>query len=135
MGPGEGVALSGAEEGRRRRAVTPERYQRINNVADAALERPAEQRAAFLDEACGGDAELRRQVEELLGELDAGNPLLEAPLLDQLAQDIAAQPRGADLVGRQILHYQVLSRLGAGGIGEVWLATDVRLSRRVALKL
>jgi len=115
--------------------VTPERYQRINAVADGALELPPDKRAAFLEAQCSGDPELRAQVEELLGAHTAQNPLLDTPLLDRLAQDMVAAPHSADLAGKQFLHYQVLSRLGAGGVGEVWLARDTRLARQAALKL
>lgn len=99
------------------------------------MEIPAEKRPAFLDAACEGDAELRRQVEELLCAEMSGRQLLEEPLLEQLAQDIAVSPGRLDLAGKQFHHYRVLSRIGAGGIGEVWLAKDLRLGRKVALKL
>ena len=115
--------------------MTPERYQRLNQLADAALDLPEEKRAVYLDEACAGDADLRREVEELLGAHSAESQFLEAPLLDQLAQDIAASPAASDLTGKQLNGYQVLSRLGAGGIGEVWLGKDARLSRNVAIKV
>lgn len=115
--------------------MTPERYQQVNALADAALEIAPEQRSAFLDEACAGDPSLRDDVEQLLGAQSMEGDFLEAPLLDQLAKDLAANPFAADLGGKELNGYQVLSRLGAGGIGEVWLARDARLSREVALKV
>jgi serine/threonine protein kinase/Tol biopolymer transport system component len=115
--------------------MTPERYLRINALADAALELPEEKRSAFLEAECAGDPELRRQLEQLLGAHTSENTLMQAPLLEQLAQDIVTTPAGANLAGKQFHHYQILSRIGAGGIGEVWLAKDLRLGRQVALKV
>lgn len=115
--------------------MSPERYLRINTLADAALELPEEKRSAFLEEACEGDDELRGQVEQLLRAELSGSGLIDVPLLQQLAQDIAAAPARENLAGKQFHHYQVQSRIGAGGIGEVWLARDLRLGRQVALKV
>jgi eukaryotic-like serine/threonine-protein kinase len=115
--------------------MTPELYSRINALADAALDLPEGERLAFLEQACAGDPDLQRQVEQLLGAEAAGSGLMDAPLLEQLARDMAATPRHVDLTGRQFHHYEILSRIGAGGIAEVWLAKDVRLGRLLALKL
>src|SRR5579871_3923039 len=98
--------------------MTPELYQRINALADAALEMSGDARGRFLDAECAGDAELRRQVEALLDAHDAPDPLMDAPILSQLARDIATTPNAGDLTGRTILQYEVSSRLGSGGIGE-----------------
>ncbi len=115
--------------------MTPERYRRINALADAACEMPEENRSTFLEAACEGDSELRREVEQLLAAQAGENRLMEAPLLEQLAKDIAAAPGRLDLAGKQVQHYRVSSRIGAGGFGEVWLAEDLRLGRRAALKV
>jgi hypothetical protein len=81
-------------------------------------------RSAFLDDSCAGDPELRQHVDRLLVAHASENHLLDMPVLEVLARDLAAVPQGNDLAGRQIHRYKIISRLDAGGIGEVWLARD-----------
>jgi Tol biopolymer transport system component len=115
--------------------MTPERYQRINELADEVLEIPASGRATYLAGACGGDAGLRRQVELLVEAHESSGAFLEQPAVERLAHEIAQNRATATLAGREIGKYRVLSRLGAGGHGEVWLAEDTQLLRKVAIKL
>jgi serine/threonine protein kinase/Tfp pilus assembly protein PilF len=114
--------------------MTPERYRQIGELFHAALEVDAGERAAFLQTACAGDAELRREVESLIASHDQGTDFIESPALAVAAELMAAREADA-LVGRTIAHYRVLSLVGAGGMGRVYLAEDTGLGRRVALKL
>jgi serine/threonine protein kinase/Tol biopolymer transport system component len=115
--------------------LTPERYKQINDLADAALPLDGERRATFLDEVCSGDESLRREIEALLEADSSPADFLDRPVLEVLAGDMAERPSHRDLVGRRFEDYEVISHLGAGGIGEVWLARDLKLRREVALKL
>ena len=106
--------------------MTPERWQEVKKVLAGALERTPEQRRDYLDQTCT-DPALRNEVESLLAAHDRGNSsFLEEPAA---ATNVSLQD------GTQLGQYTILSRIGAGGMGEVYRAHDVKLKRDVAIKI
>ena len=108
-----------------------ERWLKVEQVFHAALERPQEQRQAWLDGACSGDRELRRQVELLLSNEERAGSFLERPAIEDLT---VTQTAAGSLLGRKFGPYEIASLLGAGGMGEVYRAHDSKLGRDVAIK-
>jgi Tol biopolymer transport system component len=113
--------------------MKPERWKQVDELLEAALDCPATERALFLDRACSGDEELRRELESLLAS-DGRTGFIESPPA-RVAADLFADSRPRPHRGELIAHYEVLGQIGLGGMGEVYLARDTRLGRKVALKL
>src|SRR5260221_645347 len=113
--------------------MTPDRFQKISQLYHAALEREPEQRAGFLQQSCGRDRDLRHEVESLL----ASEKSAEAFFSSKGEKDAAKRLDNpfSSLVGRTLDNYHVLSLLGVGGMGEVYLARDAKLGREVAIKV
>ena len=111
-----------------------ERYQQVERLFHSALECKPEDRAAFIEQACAGDEALRHEVESLLPYDDQARSFIETPPSNVAAAILAAEPEQS-MAGRALGHYRILSFLGAGGMGEVYLAQDSKLDRKVAIKL
>ena len=111
--------------------MTPERWQQIKGLLESALERDPLERNSFLNDACAGDTALRSEVDALLDSHARSGDFMESPAYAVMAGSLT----DTDLVpGSAIGPYEVISRLGAGGMGEIYLAHDTRLGRKVVLK-
>src|SRR2546422_6866920 len=114
--------------------MKPERWKQVDELLEAALECPATERASFLDRACSGDEELRRELESLLISDEQTGAFIESPPA-RVAADLFTENQPKPGTGERIAHYEILGEIGSGGMGEVYLARDTRLGRKVALKL
>src|SRR5438445_12274853 len=114
--------------------MTPARLQTIEEIFRVALDERPDQIGAFLDKACEGDALLRRKVEALLTSRQRAGSFIETSAVG-LATRIIQNGQADSLVGQTIGHYKISERIGTGGMGEVYLATDITAGRQAALKI
>ena len=114
--------------------MKPERWEQINDVLIPALEREAFERSAFVKEACGGDDGLCLEVGSLLASHEQASDFLEESIVGAAAR-LIVDDRTHLATGQRIDHYQILSLLGVGGMGEVYLVRDTTLGRQAAIKL
>lgn len=115
--------------------MTPSHFGKIERLYHAARELAADERAAFLDQACGGDQELRRELESLLAEDAAASNLLDRGAWETEPSGIEDTSAPLFAVGAEIGSYRIEGPIGEGGMGVVYKALDTRLNRPVAVKL
>jgi serine/threonine protein kinase len=114
--------------------VNPDSFQQIEKLYNDALALAPDERARFLDQACGADVELRKEVVSLLAFQGQSESYLEKTAFQAVAQVLADEGAGV-LVNRMLGRYQLLSLIGRGGMGEVYCAVDSQLNRLVAVKI
>jgi len=114
--------------------MTSERWQKVKEIFQAALNRAPAEREVFVSDACGGDEELRKEVESLMSSDGRSGTFLDSPAYEAAAEMIVDGKSGLKQ-GGTLGSYQILSFISRGGMGEVYLAHDPRLSRNVALKI
>ncbi len=111
------------------------KLKRIEETFHAALEIPEADLDSFLAGSCGDDTEIRREVESLLSFKTSSGEFLENPPGSLAAEMFTEQDSHKNLIGKTIRHYEIKELLGKGGMGEVYLAEDTKLHRKIALKL
>ncbi|MDQ2921704.1 MAG: protein kinase, partial [Acidobacteriota bacterium] len=112
----------------------PERWQQIDQLFHSVLEQEPNRRGGFLAQECMGDESLRSQVEALISSHEESSSFVE-PLIADVAAGLLAEGHARLAPGTTVGHYEILALLGEGGMGQVFLAEDTRLHRRIALKL
>ncbi|HET6975068.1 MAG TPA: protein kinase [Pyrinomonadaceae bacterium] len=114
--------------------ITHDSWQRIKEIFQSAQQLTAAERVNFLDQACGDDVSIREEVEALLTADESNDDFLTAPAYE-FAADILAGAESEFTSGHKIGPYTILCPLGAGGMGQIYLAEDTKLRRKVAIKL
>src|SRR6266536_2214004 len=114
--------------------MTRERWQKVKEIFQSVLERAPSERSAFLGAACGRDEALRREVESLLAAHEKDGSFIDSPAYE-VAAELIVDEKAELKAGQTLGSYEILSFISRGGMGEVYLAQDKRLGRRVALKL
>jgi serine/threonine protein kinase len=114
--------------------MTPERWQQVKQIFNSAIAYAPEERSSFISQACFGDEQLRSEVESLIASHEQSGSFIDQPAFE-VAASLLTGERAELKPGHTIGSYEVISFLSRGGMGEVYLAEDKRLGRKVALKL
>src|SRR5262245_5949785 len=108
-----------------------EEWQRVKELWEAAMRRPPGERSQFLS-TCSDDS-VRREVEASLASYDS--QFMERPVIGNVAEIIVNRPGNKLAPGERVSHFEIVRPIGAGGMGEIYLAQDTRLRRNLALKV
>jgi eukaryotic-like serine/threonine-protein kinase len=104
-------------------------FQQVKQIFQSALEVAPDKRADYLNEKCSDNIAIRREVEKLLDSYESG--YLEQPAVEKFAETVLSQ--GNLSIGQKIGHYRIVKKIGAGGMGEVFLAEDIKLGSSALL--
>ena len=115
-------------------AAAHENWRQVKEIFAEALRHTPEERPPFLDRVCRDDQILRGEVESLLASLDSAEGFMESPAIGEVGGTILTESRQFS-EGQTLGHYEIVAHLGTGGMGDVYLAHDSKLDRRVALKI
>src|SRR5215831_7847394 len=114
--------------------MTPEQWEQVGRIFDATAALRPDERSSFLDQACGQDEALRREVQSLLDLEARTGDFLGGGAIEDVAR-VFAEEKAPSLIGQKLGRYELLSLIGAGGMGEVYRARDLALKREVAVKV
>ena len=114
--------------------VNKQHWLQVKEVFEGALQRQGAERAEFLDRACAGEVSVREEVESLLRSYGEAGNFMEAPAVAFAARSLLGEQNRL-VAGQVAKHYEIIAPIGEGGMGEVYLAKDSILGRRVALKV
>ena len=114
--------------------MADDNWQKVREVFDVALRQKPEERQNYIVETCGEDKLLLAEVESLLASLSGADSLMETPAVAKVADVFEAETKTVEK-GRCFGHYEIIRQIGEGGMGEVYLATDKKLDRQVAVKI
>ncbi len=114
--------------------MADEKWQKVRELFDSALRHKPDERRRFVNEVCGDDKTLLAEVESLLSSHDSAESFMETPAVAEVAHMIEIEIKKLE-AGKRFGYYEIINQIGVGGMGEVYLARDKKLDRKVAIKI